>query len=234
MSGWVAGAAVVGSVISSNANRSAASQAADTAAQASDRSAALQYQMFQEQNALQAPWREAGVNALGQMRQQYANMPAAFTGQVNLGEDPGYAFRLSEGQKALDRQAAMRGGLISGSALKAAQRYGQEMGSQEYGNAYQRALTNYNASVNRENLGYNRLASMSGTGQTTAGNLATQAGNYGANVGSIYQQQGINQGNALLAGTRAQTSMYGDIANLAGRYLAQPTNAYKTPITNFD
>jgi hypothetical protein len=31
--------------------------------------------------------------------------------------DPGYAFRLSEGQKGLDRQAAARGGLISGGAL---------------------------------------------------------------------------------------------------------------------
>jgi hypothetical protein len=55
--------------------------------------------------------------------------------------DPGYAFRLSEGQKALERQAAARGGLISGSALKAASRFGQEMGSQEFQNAFARAQT---------------------------------------------------------------------------------------------
>ena len=34
--------------------------------------------------------------------------------------DPGYAFRMNEGLKSLDRQAAARGGLISGGALKAA------------------------------------------------------------------------------------------------------------------
>ena len=52
--------------------------------------------------------------------------------------DPGYKFRLSEGMKALDRQAAARGGLISGNALKATQRYGQDLASQEFGNAYNR------------------------------------------------------------------------------------------------
>jgi hypothetical protein len=85
-----------------------------------------------------------------------AAMPGAFTGQVNLESDPGYQFRLSEGLKALDRQAAARGGLISGSALKASQRYGQDMASQEYGAAYGRALTEYGAGVDRSNMLYGR------------------------------------------------------------------------------
>jgi hypothetical protein len=45
--------------------------------------------------------------------------------------DPGYAFRLKEGLKSLDAQAASRGGLISGAALKAAGRYGQDYASNE-------------------------------------------------------------------------------------------------------
>lgn len=53
-------------------------------------------------------------------------------------EDPGYGFRLKEGLKAVDSQAAARGGLISGGALKASQRYGQDMASQEYQNAFNR------------------------------------------------------------------------------------------------
>jgi hypothetical protein len=120
------------------------------------------------------------------------------------------------------------------------------MGSQEYGNAYNRALTRYNADinreatgynraltgynadVNREATGYNRLASMAGIGQTSANtigaagqNYATGAGNIAGtmagNVGNIYAQQGVNQGNALLAGAQARTSSYGDIAKLFGQ-----------------
>jgi hypothetical protein len=205
------------SLFSGSQNRSAASQASDAAAQGAERSQALQYQMFQEQQKLQEPFRQAGVNALAKMQDQYSGMPAAFTGQVDLGQDPGYAFRLSEGQKALDRSAAARGGLISGGAMKAAQRFGQESGSQEYQNAYNRALTGYNANVSREATGYNRLASMAGVGQTSANTLTGAAGTYGSNVGNAMVNQGINAGNAGMAGTRAMTSAYGDIANLYGR-----------------
>jgi hypothetical protein len=282
------------SLFTSNEQSDAAQQAANTAGAASDRAAeltretakeqlALQQRMYEEGIKRQQPFYEAGTNALAQMQAQYNKMPAAFkynkmpaafeynempdvfTGKVNLGEDPGYAFRLKEGQKALDRQAAARGGLISGGALKAAARYGQEMGSQEYGNAYNRALTRYNAGVNREATGYNRaltrynadinreatgynraltgynadinreatgynrLASMAGVGQTSANtigaagqNYATGAGNIAgnmaSNVGNIYAQQGVNQGNALIAGTQARASSYGNIAERFGKY----------------
>ena len=83
--------------------------------------------------------------------------PGAFSFTANdFQADPGYAFRLSEGQRGLDRQAAARGGLISGSALKAASRYGQDMASQEYGNAFNRALTQYGTKVDTANTGFNR------------------------------------------------------------------------------
>ena len=222
--GFIIPAAV--SLFSASQNRSAASQASDAATRASENSQALQYYMFQEQKALQEPWRLAGTNALAKMQEQYSNMPAAFTGKVDLGQDPGYAFRLSEGQKALDRSAAARGGMISGGALKAAQRFGQDMGSQEYQNAYNRALTGYNANVAREATGYNRLAAMSGVGQTSANTLTGAAGSYGTNVGNAMINQGINAGNAGMAGTRAMTSAYGDIANLYGRTNPSFSNLY--------
>ena len=205
------------SLFSANKQAKAAQSAADTAGAASDRAIDLQQRMYEEGVARQQPYYEAGTNALARMQAEYANMPAAFTGKVDLGQDPGYAFRLKEGQQALDRQAAARGGLISGGALKAATRYGQEMGSQEYGNAYNRALTQYNADVNRETTGYNRLAAMSGTGQTAANTIGTAGQNMATNVGNAYMGQGVNQGNALLAGTQARTSSYGDIAKLYGQ-----------------
>ena len=93
---WMIPAAIIGSsLLGSSASRSAASQQSDAASRAAD----LQYQQFREQTALQEPFRQAGVRALPQLEAQRNMMPGAFTGQVNLGQDPGYAFRLSEGQR---------------------------------------------------------------------------------------------------------------------------------------
>ena len=131
-------------------------------------------------------------------------------GMSDFQQDPGYAFRLSEGQKVLERNAAARGGLISGGALRAATRYGQDMGLQEYANAFNRYQTN------RANQ-LAPLGSLATSGQNAAVGQGTAAGQYGTNVGNAYMQQGINQGNALLAGVQARSSSYGDIANLYGR-----------------
>jgi hypothetical protein len=60
-------------------------------------------------------------------------------GQELLAKDPGVQFRLDEGRRALEASAAARGGALSGPALAALQRQGQELSSQEYGNAWQRA-----------------------------------------------------------------------------------------------
>jgi hypothetical protein len=203
MAGWTAAAIIGGAYLGSQASKSAANTQAAAAAQASD----AQLQMFREQAALQEPFRQAGVRALPKLEAQQNMMPGAFTGQVNLGQDPGYAFRLSEGQKALDRSAAARGGLISGGAMKAAQRFGQDLGSQEYQNAYNRALTGYNANVAREATGYNRLAALAGIGQTATGqigaagqNAATNMGNYLTSGAAANAAGQVGAANALTGG----------------------------------
>jgi hypothetical protein len=163
-----------------------ANKASKTQAQAATQAADIQKSQFEQTREDQAPYRAAGYNALAEMQRTAGNVPGAFKfGNEAMYQDPGYAFRLSEGQKALDRSAAARGGLISGGALKAATRYGQDMGSQEYGNAYNRALTSYNTGVASENQLYNRQAALSGIGQTST-NLVGQAGqNYANNAGNL-------------------------------------------------
>jgi hypothetical protein len=157
----------------------AAKSAADTQANAQNQANQLQYKMWQEQQALQEPWRQTGINALAKLN----------SGDVSAMMDPGYAFRLSEGQKALDRQAAARGGLISGGALKAATKYGQDMGSQEYTNAF------------------NRYATLAGYGQNATNTLTNAAGNAGANIGAGITSAGaanaaggVGAANALASG----------------------------------
>lgn len=62
------------------------------------------------------------------------------SGQALLSQDPGYQWRLEQGRKALEAGAASKGGLLSGGTQKALVNYGQNLASQEYSNAYGRAL----------------------------------------------------------------------------------------------
>lgn len=138
-------------------------------------------------------------------------------------QDPGYAFRLSEGQKVLERNAAARGGLISGGALRAATRYGQDMGSQEYANAFNRYQTNRSNQLNP-------LGSLMTSGQNAAAGQGTAAGQYGTNVGNRYMEQGENTGNAMIAGAQARSSSYEDIAGRYGRTKPNFSNMFGSRI----
>ena len=84
------------------------------------------------------------------------------------------------------------------------------MGSQEYMNAFNRYQTERAARLQP-------LQSLTGMSQTTANTLGTAGSNMAGNIGNAYMQQGVNQGNALLAGSQARASSYGDIAKLYGQ-----------------
>jgi len=207
---WVATAVVSSAVIGASTARSAAKTQAGAAEKASD----VQQQQYEQTRADQAPYREAGYNALANLQRTAGNVPGAFKfGAGDYQADPGYAFRLSEGQKALERQAAARGGLISGGALKAATRFGQEMGSQEYGNAYNRALTSYGTDVARENQLYNRQAALAGIGQTATNLVGTAGQNYATNVGNLMTGAGAAQAAGQVGMANAVTGGLGTYLN---------------------
>ena len=79
-----------------------------------------------------APWRKAGTDALGQLQEKISAGPG------DLRKSLGYQFRLAEGQKAIERGAAARGGALSGAAIKAGLRYGQDFATNEYDNFLRR------------------------------------------------------------------------------------------------
>jgi hypothetical protein len=201
----------------SDAVKEAARQSAASSRYATD----LQKAMFDKQIELQEPWRQAGTNALTKMQGGEFAVPENFKYDPNsMYQDPGYAFRMSEGMNALNRSMASKGLGVSGANIKGAMKYGQNLGSQEFGNAYQRALDEYNARVNRSTLGYNRLASLAGVGQTAASNIGSAASGYGANVGNLAMGNAATQGNALMARGNIAAQQYGT----AGRSLDQALN----------
>jgi len=196
MAGFVAAAVVGSALIGSSASKSAAG----TQAAASRDATAAQERMFERQVELQEPFREAGIAGQNRLMDllglgkdknaaDYGKYASAEFGMDKFTADPGYAFRMSEGLKALDRSAAARGGLLSGSTLKGAQRYGQDLASTEYQNAFNRYQT---ARTNT----LNPFASLAGVAQSSANTLTNAAGTLGQNIGSNI----IGAGNAMAAG----------------------------------
>jgi hypothetical protein len=200
MSGWVAGAVAVSGYLGSQA----AKEGAEEQAGATDRASALSNAQYYQTREDQMPFLEAGKGALNKLIPLASNYkPFDYNAMT---ADPGYGFRLSEGQKSLDRAAAARGGLISGSALKAATRYGQDMGSQEYTNAFNRYQTERNAQLNP-------LQSLAGVGQTTATNLGTMGAQNAANVGNLMTSGAAARAAGQMGSTQALTGGLGTYLN---------------------
>ena len=200
MTFWVAGAVVGSSLIGASASRSAAgAQAA-----AADRAAAGQERMFERQVELSEPWRKAGETALNKL----VPLATEYTpfGMTQFQVDPGYGFRMSEGMKALERGAAARGGLLSGAALKGVQRFGQDLASQEYQNAFNRYQAERQARLAP-------LQSLAGVGQTTAHQIGEAGMRTAQNVGETLTSGAAARASGYVGGANALTQGLGTYLN---------------------
>ena len=212
----ILGSAVLGAGASLYGSSKASSAQQDAANQAN----AAQREMYAQQRKDLSPYANTGIEAQNQLRSYlglggdttapgYGKYAGDF-GMQDFTADPGYAFRLSEGMKGLNAQAAARGGMISGAALKAATNYGQQAGSQEYTNAFNRYQTNRNNQI-APLMDFERL------GQASAAGQAAAAGQYGTAAA-----QNINN-----AG-QAQASGYVGMTNAVNQGLSQGISQYQT------
>lgn len=233
----IAGAAILGagaSIYASNQASRAQSRAARDAAAATtaagERAADVQERMFERQVALQEPFRQAGLTSQNRMLTLLGleggdpNAPdfgkyARDFSMADYEADPGYGFRMSEGMKALERSAAARGGLLSGSTLKGITRFGQNTASEEYLNSYNRYQTN------RANQ-LNPLQSLYGSGQTAANTLSNAAGATGAGLANTYMNVGQGLSSAAMAGGQARASGYVNMASALNQGLSTGANLY--------
>lgn len=168
-----------------------------------------------------APWQEAGETALGQIMAGVESGefdPGRFTPEnINLEADPGYQFRLEQGTKALERGASAKGKLLGGAQQKALLKYGQDLGSQEYGNAYARALNEYQLEAGRKRQKFNILSGISGTGQASAARMAGATSQLGSSVGNIYNRMSDFQGRAAMRSGDITANQYRDYATIANQ-----------------
>lgn len=215
------GSKVIGGVIKGNANK----RAAQTQANAADRANQMQWDMFQEQQGIyqknydqqrldEQPWRQAGLGALEDMRG--GDFQRDFTAE-DFKQDPGYEFRMKEGQKALERSASARGGIQGGRAMKELARYGQGFASNEYSNAYNR----FNSDRDRR---FKRLSNIAGIGQNSAVRLASAGSNYTGSMGgaasryaTAYGENTMGAGNAKAGAQVANGNLWGGVASGIGQ-----------------
>lgn len=241
-------AIVAGGIASAGIGAGASLSAAGTQADAAKSAAQLQHQdqqaslafqqkQFDTTQANEAPWIKAGQGAVTSLSDllhgglpNWSNTFQAPTG-ANEQNDPGYQFRLEQGQKALENSAAARGGALSGGTGQALQQYGQDYASNEYGNVYNRALQqyqqNYNIYQNNQANQFNRTATLAGLGQTSTaqlGQFGQQAANNVANInttsGAQIGQQLNNQAAATASGYVGAGNAASSGINSIGQYLS--------------
>ena len=216
------------------AQRDISSQQMELQRDTAEKQLALQREQYLKQLELNEPFRQGGLTGQNMLLAQLQGGPYASAkfggvpgydpasamrnfGASDFQTDPGYAFRLSEGMKALDRTAASRGGLLSGATLKGAQRYGSDLASQEYQNAFNRYQANRANQAQEYGNAFNRfqterintlapLQSLAGVGQSASQQAAQAAQAYGAGGASTLGALGAGQTSALGAFGAAQGS----------------------------
>lgn len=160
--------------------------------------------MFGEAIDMQRPYMERGAQTYGRLSDMadagdFDMEDFQFSG-ADLALDPGYQFRLGEGQKAIERSAAARGGALSGGTLKDLMRFGQGLASDEMDRAYGRAAGAYGMNQGNRMNRFGRLSTLANMGR----GAAQDAGNMAMNFGQQMSNNLLNMGNTQAAGRLGQ------------------------------
>lgn len=262
MTFWVAGSVAASTLVgaySASKASSAQSKAAGEATQAqrdiANEQTALQREQYLKQLELNEPFRQAGLTGQNMLLAQlqggpYASAkfggvegydPASVMRNFGAGDfqaDPGYAFRLSEGLKGMNATAAARGGLLSGNALRAGQEYGQQLGSQEYQNAFNRYQANRALQAQEYGNAFNRfqtertntlapLQSLAGVGQSASQQAQQASQNYATGASGALGNYGNAAASNIIGAGNARASGYIGGANAISSGVGQGLNFYQ-------
>ena len=193
----VAGATLVTGYLGSEA----AGEAAGVQAAAAGAATAEQRRQFDITQEQLAPFREAGVAALGQQQALLGlgtpeEQQAAFAA---FAESPGQQFLRGQQERALVRQASAIGGLGGGNVRTALQQQ-----------AFGKAQTDYQTQLNR-------LAALSGTGQTAATDIGQFGAQAAGQIGQLQLAGGAARASGILGQQQAVQQTIGGLAGLAAQ-----------------
>lgn len=232
--GLSAGAvAAIGAVGGAAIGAYGANKAANTQADAANRAGQLSQDQYNQTRADQqaqlaqqradgAPYRDAGYGALSQLvggTTGNKDLTRAFS-MADFQADPGYGFRLQQGEQGINRAATASGSRYSGATLKALSRFNSGLASQEYGAAEQRFTANQGNT-------FNRLSALSGTVQTAVSQAGQASQNaYGA-IGNAGNANANMQGNAAQGAAAARASGYVGVGNAINGTIGGLVNGYQ-------
>lgn len=151
------------------------------------------------------------------MAEAQAYADANKTGGTEYGgytKTPGYDFRLQQGQDSLQAGAAARGGLYSGAAMRDLLKYGQDYGSNEYGNYLSRLGARADTGM--------AAAQMSGQASQQA---AAGVSNALGNIGNAGAAGAIGVGNAITGGIQNGLGVWNYQQQLKAANGGTPANA---------
>ena len=165
-----------------------------------------------------APYQGAGTDAVSQIVNGLnpgGSLNSNLTADQVLQNDPGYQFRLGQGEGDLQARLASEGLSNSGEAAKQLSQFQQDYASNEFNNAWQRNQTQ------QQNL-FSRLAGTAGIGQNANANELTAAETLGAPQASNLISSSQYGGNAAQTAAEnaglfgLQGSQYQGNANVTG------------------
>ena len=167
-------------------------------------------------NSNYSPYIASGSVAQGQLSSLLQRPNQGFS--FNIQDDPGYAFRLQQGQDALRKAAAAQGQNGSGGLLKALTQYSQNYASGEYQNAFSNYQTQLQNLFNQAGIGLNASNSIS-SNNNALNSLNTSTLNNDAGLNTSLQTSLLNSDTGLTEaqnGTDANLITGGANAGAAG------------------
>lgn len=203
----------LGNYLGGSSQADAASKAAQAQAQAAREALEFTKGVYGETKESLSPYIQAGQRGLTSYEQAVQNLTKPDFGYtrtefgLDKWKDPGYDYRLSEAQKAIEASTASKGMSLGSGALKALQTRSQDMASQEYQNAYERYLKNEAMKYGQASDAYNRDLGFQTTNISNLGNLSNTGLNAAGTLGGFGQQTAQNVGTQL--GNIGEANAYG-------------------------
>jgi hypothetical protein len=199
-------ATVGAAAIGASAQKGAAKTAARSQAQVANQNNALQREIYNRNTSNLTPYMQAGTGALGaqQALLGLGGDPAAQANAFrNYRDSTGYQFQFDQGMNALDSQLASGNRRLSGSAAKAALRYGEGIGNNAFGDYY------------------SRLSGLAGQGFGAGSALSGVGQGYANAVGANNQNAADARSNAALYNGNVNASLWGGVGTALGNAFGQ-------------